>query len=131
MIFNWNDNAEATGICGIIYSLFVIFFGLCLDFFEPLNTLCLPFLAMDNFRLYTIKIWKVALWNLGIFLACLMVFALFKNVLFRFPKVLSLELMTSVNHLYTYIFLGGVPSIINNFLRGIFQVHNFRSHHQH
>ena len=47
-MFNATGQSHMTAVCGLLYSLFVIFFGFCFDFFEPVNTLCRPYLVKKN-----------------------------------------------------------------------------------
>jgi preprotein translocase subunit YajC len=117
--FNIYDNQPSIGYCGMLYSAYSIFFGLCFDFFEPINTLCLPFLEKNNIKLYSIKVWQLIFLNSFMYLIMLIIFCIFRYALLKNREKLPQDIIGSMEFGHIYVMTSGLAFIINNFLRGI------------
>ena len=128
-VYNLNNNDVGISIAGMIFANFTLFFGFAFDFFEPVNTLCLPYLAKNNIKLYALKIWKVACFNVLFYLFGIICFSFVKVLIFKYETSLLENFLLSLRYGYLFALLPGLAFTINNFLRG--NILNFRSHEQH
>ena len=118
--FNINNNSQAIGVCGLIDCFFMIFFGFCCDYFEPVNTLAMPFLALKNFGLYAKKIWQIGMFNLIFFVACFLLYFFAKMLIFYFVNSMASDLIQMFDNFHLFLAFSGFPFIVNNFIRGVF-----------
>ena len=116
-IFTLAGSEELIGVAGIIRSLYILFLGWCSNFFEPINTLCLPFLTKKNFKLYSLKVWRLGVFNIIFWFMFSCLFLIFKRILLRFT--LSQDLIASLDAAPEFFLLVGLSSIMGGFLRGI------------
>jgi hypothetical protein len=119
-IYNHNDNDISISITGMIFANFTLFFGFAFDFFEPVNTLCLPYLAKNNIKLYALKIWKVAIFNILFYCFGLLGFGIIKFLIFKYQETLLDNFLLSLEYGFKFALIPGLAFSINNFLRGIF-----------
>ena len=119
MILNLNKSTHFISIVGMMYSNYTIFFGFSFDFFEPVNTLCLPYLAKNNIRLYALKVWKIGILNILFYSFGLLIFAIVKYLIFYYQTNLLDQFLISLNFGYEFALLPGLAFMINNFLRGM------------
>ena len=89
------------------------------DFFEPVNTLCLPYLAKNNIRLYALKVWKIGILNILFYSFGLLIFGIVRYLIFYYQTNLLDQFLISLNFGYEFALLPGLAFMINNFLRGM------------
>jgi hypothetical protein len=117
-IFAKNSKENEIANAALIDSFFVFFFGFCYDFFEPVNSLCIPFLVKNNKELYALNVWKVGIFNI-IFFICCSILSFFVYSLFHLSNEQYLiNYLPDKYFLFLYIFTVGLLFTINNFLRG-------------
>jgi hypothetical protein len=117
-IFNINQAQEQIKVVGMVYSSFMLFNGFAYDFFEPINTLCLPFLEKNNIKLYSLKVWKVGFFNFLFYLTGFTLFSIFRIVISQFDiKGYDFFLM-SLGKTTKFMLMPGLAYTINNFFKG-------------
>ena len=117
IMFNYNGETNLTAVGGLLYSLYVIFFGCSFDFFEPVNTLSKPYYDKGNYKLFRLMVWKVAMFQMLFFLFSLIAFSVFRIILvYTNPSEFFQQ---AIDHSYPFIFTYGLTLMINNFMRGM------------
>lgn len=119
-IFSKVKQEKLIGVASLLRAIYVIFFGWCYNFFEPVNTLCLPYLAKNNLPLYSTKVWKLVMFNLLFFLTAFLGWATLKRALLSVPMHWSPEMLMSLHFSQEFHFLAGAFAITGKFLRGNF-----------
>ena len=101
-------------------AFYILLFGICIDYFEPVNTLCLPFLEKGNVKLYSIKVWKVGFFNLLFYLVILLTFVIMKNIIYHYREEVSEDILKALEYSIQYVVILGGTNITGNFMRGSF-----------
>ena len=116
-MFNLAGENYKTPIAGFAVSCFMFFFAFSCDFFEVENTISAPYFSKKNYKLFTIRTFRVAIINLIFFLiSCLLVF-LNKPMLSLFN--LEDDIIQDTTFFLTfYVPLYGTFFMMANFLRG-------------
>lgn len=115
-MFHYSGESELTAVAGLVYSMSILFFGFSMDYFEPVNTLCRPYLVKENFALFKLNLWRIFLYEMlfyvGGILFCL-IFSFcagFFEISETFSRALSHILVFGLSAHFCYM--------INNFMRG-------------
>lgn len=119
-IFNLNDSSDSIKTTGLIFCFYCIFIAFAFDFFEPINTLCLPFLEKGNIKLYSQKVWKVGMFNLVFFVFGFAAFMLFKVVVTHYTDPLGF-VHASLMQTSKFLLLVGTSQTTTNFCAGRLQ----------
>ena len=117
-MFNLAGENEKTPIAGFSVSCFMFFFAFSYDFFEVENTISAPYFSKGDYRLFTIRTFRVAITNILFFTFSCFLVLLNKPMLelFNLDKDVILE---TTYFLRYYVPLIGTFFMISNFLRGI------------
>ena len=117
-MFNLCGETDKTPVAGFAVSCFMFFFAFSYDFFEVENTIAAPYFSKKNYRLFTIRTYRVALINLIFFLfsCCL--------VLLNKPLMNCFNIEEDIVRDTTYFLSLYVPTLglffaLTNFLRGV------------
>ena len=116
-MFNLAGENEKTPIAGFSISCFLFFFAFSFDFFEVENTISAPYFSKKNFRLFTIRTFRVALINLIFFaVSCGLVFL--NEPLLKLFNIEDDIVRDTTFFLTFYVPLFGTFFMTTNFLRG-------------
>lgn len=117
-VFSLNHKESTISKAALIDFFFIFFFGFCYDFFEPVNTLCIPSLVKQNYSLYTLNLCKVALFNALFFIGCFVFSMAIYVILAVSGSHRVLSYLPNLWYLVAYVWSAGLLFIINNFVRG-------------
>ena len=115
-MFNYTGHSNLTAQTGILYSLFIILFGFSFDYFEPVNTLCSPYLVKKNYKLFKLNLWKVFFFEMIFYASGFIVSLLLRllPVYFEFSETME----SAISLIPVYALTVGLTNMFNNFSRG-------------
>ena len=116
-MFNVAGETDKTPIAGLAVSCFMFYFAFSMDFFEVENTIAAPYFSKKNYKLFTIRTFRVAIINFVFFLlSCGLVFV--NKPLLQLFELKSDEIADTSFFLTYYVPFVGTFFTITNFLRG-------------
>lgn len=116
-MFNLAGETEKTPVAGLAVSCFLFYFAFSYDFFEVVNTIAAPYFSKKNYRLFTIRSFRVAIVNIVFFLiSCGLVFV--NKPLLQLFNLKDDEVADTTFFLTYYVPFVGLFFTITNFLRG-------------
>lgn len=116
-MFNLANETEKTPVAGLAVSCFLFYFGFSYDFFEVVNTIAAPYFSKKNYRLFTIRCFRVGIVNLVFFgVSCGLVFL--NKPLLKFFELKEDEVSDTTYFLTYYVPIVGLFFTITNFMRG-------------
>jgi Na+-driven multidrug efflux pump len=126
-MFNVAKETEKTPIAGLAESCFMFYFAFSMDFFEVENTIAAPYFSKKNYRLFTIRTFRVAIVNFIFFcLSCAFVFV--NKPLLQLLVLQDDEIADTTYFLTYYVPFVGIFFTLANFLRGMSTLLIFLKH---
>ena len=117
-MFNMAGENDKTPIVGFSVSCFFFYFAFSFDFFEVENTISAPYFSKKNYKLFTIRTFRVGIINLIFFtFFCILVFL--NKPLLYFLNLDEDIIKNTTFFLTFYVPLFGTFFMMANFFRGI------------